>query len=140
MKKATVLSALILAAGLFSMQAKSQSIVDPGVSVHNYKHPNKAAKAKALKADENIVRVPSMNTIERYGKQQHRGHRSTTPKYAPRPAALVVIRKYNVEGIEINPLNSPRNYKTPNSKVNHFNSQIADYHKSSDKSIYPTVD
>ncbi|KAA6439231.1 hypothetical protein FEM33_13215 [Dyadobacter flavalbus] len=140
MKKATVLSALILTAGLFSMQAKSQSIVDPGVSVHNYKHPNKAAKAKALEADRNTVRVPSLGTVERYSKQQHRQHISTTPKYAPRPAALVVTRRYNVEGVEINPLNSPRNYKTPHNKVKVSNSEIADYHKNSDKSIYPTVD
>lgn len=140
MKKATLISAVILAAGLFTLPAQSQSIVDPGVSVYNYKHPNKAAKAKALDANKNTVRVPSMNTVARYSKQQHRGEYITTPKYAPRPATLVVTRKYNSEGIEINPLNSPRNYKTPNTKVNSTNSELADYHKNGDKSVYPTVD
>ena len=64
MKKATLISAVILAAGLFTLPAQSQSIVDPGVSVYNYKHPNKAAKAKALGYDARIFDSQNNTALE----------------------------------------------------------------------------
>ena len=117
--------------------AQSQSIVDPGVSVHNYKHPNKAAQAKAQKTGTTI-RVANLNAVERNGKQQRSRYVSSTPKYAPRPVSLVVMRDYEVKGIEINPLVSPRNYKTPTYPVIKDTSQIAD--QGTSENPYPTVD
>ncbi|MEO6283470.1 MAG: hypothetical protein ABIN80_02075 [Dyadobacter sp.] len=138
MRKINFTAAFILSAVMIAFTAKSQSIVDPGVSVHNYKHPNKAAQAKAKNAD-NTIKVANFNTIERYGKQQRSRYSSSTPKYAPRPVALIVTRDYAVKGIDINPLVSPRNYKTPNNFVIKDTAQLAD--KSGiDSSPYPTVD
>jgi hypothetical protein len=138
MRKTTLATALILSAVMMAFTAKSQSIVDPGVSVHNYKHPNKAAQAKA-KNSGNTIKVANFNTIERHGKQYRSRYVSNTPKYAPRPVALIVMRDYKVKGIEINPLVSPRNYKTPSYFIDKDTSQIAD--KSGiDNSPYPTVD
>lgn len=138
MNKKTSLLSLIFAVGTLAINANAQSIVDPGVSVHNYKHPNKAAKAKARRGND--VTVNNLKTVETYSKHQNSRYASSTPKYAPRPVTLVVTKRYNVEGIEINPLLSPRNYKTPTNSGSSNNSQLADYHNNSDKSVYPTVD
>jgi hypothetical protein len=87
MRKTILSTAIILSAIAMAFTAKSQSIVDPGVSTHNYKHPNKAAKAKANDSSKEI-KVASYNTVERYSKhQQSRRYVSSTPKYAPRPVA-----------------------------------------------------
>ncbi|GGM92289.1 hypothetical protein GCM10010967_26810 [Dyadobacter beijingensis] len=137
MKKATFLIAILII-GLFTITANAQSIVDPGISVYNYKHPNKAAQAKAAGKDQKTVRVANIRTVERFGKYQQ-GYVSTTPKYAPRPATLVVTREYKPEGVEINPLLSPRNYKTPTISVNKDTAQMADYYTAPDK-VYPTRD
>ncbi|KAA6439876.1 hypothetical protein FEM33_09895 [Dyadobacter flavalbus] len=113
MYKSAILVILILV-NLGTMDVKAQSIVDPGVSTHNYKHPQKAAKAKANQNASQIIRVPNLKTIESDYKRHNQGrYVNTTPKYAPRPAALIVTRKYQKEGVDINPLISPRNYKTP---------------------------
>lgn len=137
MKKITFLIA-ILFAGLFTVAASAQSIVDPGISVYNYKHPNKAAQAKAAGKDQNTIRVANMRTVERFGKYQTR-YVNTTPKYAPRPATLVVTREYKPQGVEINPLTSPRNYKTPAVNVTRDTAQMAEYYNTPDK-VYPTQD
>lgn len=137
MKKATFLIAIFIA-GLFTLTATAQSIVDPGISVYNYKHPNKAAKAKAAGKDQNTIRVANMRTVERFGKYQQ-GSFSTTPKYAPRPATLVVTREYKPQGVEINPLTSPRNYKTPTLAPARDTAQMAEYYSTPD-SVYPTQD
>ncbi|GGH28083.1 hypothetical protein ACN9ML_06965 [Dyadobacter endophyticus] len=137
MKKVPFLTAIFIA-GLFTIAASAQSIVDPGISVYNYKHPNKAAQAKAAGKDQNTIRVANIRTVERFGKYQTR-YVSTTPKYAPRPATLVVTREYKPEGVEINPLNSPRNYKTPTPSVSKDTAQMADYYNTPDK-VYPTQD
>ncbi len=140
MKKTPFLTTVILVACLLAFNSNAQSIVDPGVSIYNYKHPNKAAKAKAGKEGQNTIKVANLNTVERYNKQQRNRYVSTTPKYAPRPSSLVVYRDYQVQGIEINPLVSPRNYKTPTNSGTKDTSQLADYHNNSDKAVYPTVD
>lgn len=114
MYKSPFIIAVLLSAGLIfnSANAQSSNQVDPGISTHNYKHPNKAAKAKAQRTDEIVV--SNINTIETYSKQQNSRYVSTTPKYAPRATPLVLNRTYQKEGVDINPLISPRNYKTPN--------------------------
>ena len=137
MKKATFLIAILITS-LFTIAANAQSIVDPGISVYNYKHPNKAAQAKAAGKDQNTIRVANIRTVERFGKYQTR-YVSTTPKDAPRPATLVVTREYKPEGVEINPLTSPRNYKTPAISVSKDTAQMAEYYNTPDK-VYPTQD
>lgn len=139
MKKSFLISAAILISGFISGVVKAQStIVDPGMSTHNYKHPNKAAKAKALKNDGIVV--SNINTIELYSKQQNTRHVSTTPKYAPRATPLVVTRTYKKEAIDINPLISPRNYKTPNVAERNNASDVANIKSKIDTSGYLTID
>ena len=139
MKKISNIGVAFVAATILSISAQAQSIVDPGVSVHNYKHPNKAAQAKAISGNKNAVRVPTLGTVEQYGKYSRIRSGSNTPKYAPRPAALVVTRNYKAEGVDINPLVSPRNYKTPNIEPRKDTAQYADYYQSGE-SVYPTRD
>lgn len=138
MLKSSFLAALILAS-LGTIAAKAQSIVDPGVSTHNYKHPNKAAKAKAN--SNNSIRVANMKTVESFYKRQNPAvYSNNTPKYAPRAATLVITRSYQKDDVHLNPLLSPRNYKTSNTLRNKTDSEVADYQISSDSTSYPTVD
>jgi hypothetical protein len=138
MKNVKFLAAAMVAVTIFSSQVSAQSIVDPGISVHNYKHPNKAAIAKQSRP---AVQVATMKTVENAGKYQRSRYMSSTPKYAPRPATLVVMREYKVEGVDINPLISPRNYKTPNIAVpERDTAQMADYYNKAENSVYPTTD
>ena len=137
MKKSLIIFVLLLVAGFISSSVNAQSsLVDPGLSTHNYKHPNKAAKAKAQKTDGIVV--SNINTIENYSKQQNSRYVSTTPKYAPRATPLVVTRTYRKEGVDINPLISPRNYKTPNMNEKSVNSEVANSQSKSD--TFPNVD
>ncbi|WP_247232241.1 hypothetical protein [Telluribacter sp. SYSU D00476] len=118
-----------------SASAQSKVQVDPGVSVHNYKHPNKAQKAKQLNDDRNTVEVPSIGLVERVTTARERGKVRHTPKYANRPAALAVPVGGEKEGSTINPLNSPRNYKTkPASKPSNSNTSVADLPKAGKQS------
>ena len=140
MIKSKFVSAIVLA--IFGTVAvNAQSIVDPSISVYNYKHPNKAAKAKSGNG-ENTIRVANRNTVESYYKRQNRGTNvTTTPKYAPRPASLVVTKTYQKEGVDINPLVSPRNYKTPaTSLATKSNVEVADYYNPTDTTMLPTID
>jgi hypothetical protein len=138
MSKSSILLALsvfgCLATG--SVVAQNKTIVDPGVSTHNYKHPNKAAKASE---SQNEIRVPSQNTVERYSKMRYSGPKTSTPKYAPRPAALVVVRTTEKEDALVNPLTSSRNYKTAKVGGRTQNAALANYEVSRD-SIYPNQD
>lgn len=139
MKKSILISAAIIISGFISGVVKAQStIVDPGISTHNYKHPNKAAKAKALKNDGIVV--SNINTIESYSKQQNSRYVSTTPKYAPRATPLVVTRTYKIEAVDINPLISPRNYKTPNTSERSSSQDVANVKSKRDTLGYLTVD
>jgi hypothetical protein len=117
--------------------AQNSSIVDPGVSTHNYKHPNKATKARQT---ESQVRVPSINTVERYGKMRQNGRTSNTPKYAPRPATLVVVKTSQQEETHLNSLTSTRNYKTSQSHGKGQNTALANSYEVSKDSIYPNQD
>ncbi|WP_229216271.1 hypothetical protein [Dyadobacter frigoris] len=139
MRKSFLISAAIIISGFISGSVYAQSsIVDPGMSTHNYKHPNKAAKAKALKNDGIVV--SNINTIESYSKQQNTRYVSTTPKYAPRATPLVVTRTYKKEAVDINPLISPRNYKTPNIAERSTSSEVANLKSKTDTLGYLTVD
>jgi len=141
MYKSSIIFAVVLSATLLINKsvAQSSSQVDPGISTHNYKHPNKAAKAKAQRTDE--VVVSNINTIETYNsKQPNTRYVSTTPKYAPRTTPLVVTRTYQKEGVEINPLVSPRNYKTSGNADKGQKPTVAVVQYQSDSLDYPTVD
>jgi len=130
----------IAIAVLLAGSLKAQSIVDPGVSTHNYKHPQKAAKAKAYENGRKEIRVANINTVETFYKRQNKGVVNSTPKYAPRPATLVVTRSFEKEEGGINPLLSPRNYKTPTNYKVKRNWEVADFSNPSDSTLYPTVD
>lgn len=91
-----------------TMPLKAQSYVDPGISVHNYKHRNKAEKARADKKERSgMIEVTSTQKKQRVIK-------NTTSKYAIQPANLVVIKNQKKENNSVNPLTSSRNYKTSN--------------------------
>ena len=139
MRKSFLIFAAIIISGFVYNAVQAQStIVDPGMSTHNYKHPNKAAKAKALKNDGIVV--SNINTIESYSKQQNSRYVSTTPKYAPRATPLVVTRTYKKEAVDINPLISPRNYKTPNIPERSSSQDVANVKNKKDTLGYLTVD
>lgn len=128
-----------LVAGIFSaslVQAQSKSSVDPGISTHNYKHPNKAAQARE---SETKIRVSNLGTVERYVKNRRSGYSSSTPKYAVRPASLVLIRTSPKEGLALNPLTSPRNYKTSSGFTPAKTYELADIEMTPD-SVYPNRD
>lgn len=98
--------------GIFEAFAQEESRVkvDPGVSVHNYKHPNKAAKAR--KMQEAVTR--------RFGSRVGIVRRSTnapslhvpheTPKYARRSGWIFFKRPTN-NVTRLNPLTNPAHYK-----------------------------
>ncbi|MBE9462986.1 hypothetical protein ACFP1I_14705 [Dyadobacter subterraneus] len=139
MRKSFLIFAAIIISGFIAGAVKAQStLVDPGMSTHNYKHPNKAAKAKALKNDGIVV--SNINTIESYSKQQNSRYVSTTPKYAPRATPLVVTRTYKKEAVDINPLISPRNYKTPNVTERSSSQDVAKIKSKADTLGYLSVD
>lgn len=105
MKKLKAITALLGVSVLSLTFAVAQS--DPGISTHNYKHPNKAKIAKKQNQG---------NTVTVVSTQQ-----STTPnnmpKYASRPASLVVETSGVEKETQINPLVADRNYKTSNAST-----------------------
>jgi hypothetical protein len=136
LKSSMLLALAVVGLTTGAVVAQNKTIVDPGVSTHNYKHPNKAAKASE---SQNEIRVPSQNRVERYSKMRHNGRKSSTPKYAPRPAALVVVKTSEKEESLVNPLTSSRNYKTAKVGGRTQNTELANYEVSKD-SIYPNQD
>lgn len=95
---------------LFGTYSFAQS--DPGVSIHNYKHPNKARKAKQENSEGVSVRTMDYLTAKRLETIRGKAKGSTMPKYARRYPALSVRTEPVDRSYEINPLNSPQNYKT----------------------------
>ena len=107
MKKITY--SIALATGLlllaFTTQAQSRVSVDPGISVNNYKHPNKARKAKSMQTETGQAAA----IVEpRLGNRF-----SNTPKYANRPGARVFLGTESGRDVHLNPLNDSNHYKTP---------------------------
>jgi len=83
---------------LVSLQTHAQSLIDPGISSHNYKMPNKAKFATG--AHQFIVT-----------RQIADGGKTQTPKYAAQASTLFEVKdkkKVNT----INPLAIVANYKT----------------------------
>jgi hypothetical protein len=133
--KTYLIAAFVFSSLLVTNVGHSQSIVDPGVSTHNYKHPNKAAKAKEIKGDKNKIVVGTFksNKTPRVGKNVVT---TNTPKYKSTPKNLVVFRRYSSEGVEINPLNSDRHYKAAPLRKAEAKSEIA----STEVIQYPNID
>jgi hypothetical protein len=138
MLKSKVLSAIFISGILVaqSLQAQTRSLVDPGISTHNYKHPNKAAKARSV---ESTITVPNINTVEKSVRNPRRGYASTTPKYTARPGTLVITKTFEKEKSPINPLLSSRNYKTQANPAVAKNAELANGIMTPD-SIYPNKD
>lgn len=97
--------------------AQNRVQVDPGFSVNNYKHPNKAKSAKAMQA------APE-GAIANAIVEPRRGNRfAHTPKYASRPGSRVLLETESGREVYLNPFNSPHNYKTPASTITPENSE-----------------
>ncbi|MBX9852238.1 MAG: type IV pilin N-terminal domain-containing protein [Cytophagaceae bacterium] len=79
--KRTIIAAVLIAAFQFSFAQVNNS--DPSVSVHNYKHPNKAAYAKKNKLDKNT----ELKTVE-VNRNDNYKHSASNKKISKR-AALV---------------------------------------------------
>lgn len=93
-------------------RAQAIQISDPGISAHNYKHPNKAAaapKAKLLVESTRPALAARFATLN-----VGRPDTDPTPKYAPREIHFVVFTRQRTQRNAINPLVSTRNYKTGN--------------------------
>lgn len=112
--KKLVYSALAVATFLLIANtafAQSRVAVDPGFSVNNYKHPNKAKQAKAQQV---APEGASANAIV----ESRQGNRfNNTPKYASRPGSRVLLDTESGREMYLNPFDSPHNYKTPASPV-----------------------
>lgn len=112
--KPLIFAAILLCSASLGNAARSQGIriSDPGISTHNYKHPNKAAAApKAGLAVESsnpalAARFATLNV--------GRTKTDPTPKYAPREIRFVVFTRHRTQRNVLNPLVSTRNYKTGN--------------------------
>lgn len=100
---------LSVALVLSALGGNAQVQVDPGISPNNYKHPNKAKKAQAA---QQTVEVPTLEQVKKQ-EAESEGHKIVTPKYAKRPATLVVAQPSEESGVQVNPMKSPANYKAP---------------------------
>jgi hypothetical protein len=100
LKSITILLGVSALSLTFAVAQSNQ--VDPGISTHNYKHPNKAKLAKKQNQG---------NTITVVSNQQSKTL-NNMPKYASRPASLVVETPGVGNEAHINPLVAERNYKT----------------------------
>ena len=91
-------------------QESSRTQVDPGVSVHNYKHPNKAVRAKKM---EPVVRQrtrPRVGIVRRSSASPMPKEHHQTPRYARR-SGWTFFRKSQPSSSVINPLANPHHYK-----------------------------
>ncbi|KAA6439232.1 hypothetical protein FEM33_13220 [Dyadobacter flavalbus] len=91
--------------------AQASRPIDQGISIHNYKQPNKAAEARkntteGIRIAENRIRIAGSSSYRKNGNQDY------TPKYRATAYAVVIPVKQQKEKSGINPLTSRRNYKT----------------------------
>lgn len=86
--------------------------VDPGVSVHNYKHPHKAKKAESLQKVYSPSRFTSrVGIVPRAVMAPRASVQPSTPKYKRR-SAWSFFKNSNPTPTRLNPLTNPGNYKT----------------------------
>lgn len=93
-------------------QDKQKMEVDPGISVHNYKHPHKAKMADSMQQARSSHHLPSRVGIVPRAVIVPRGVvQPSTPKYRQRPG-WSIFRNPNPMPTRLNPLTNPGNYKT----------------------------
>lgn len=112
--KPLILAALLASISSLGNTASSQPIriSDPGISTHNYKHPNKAAAAPKARL---VVESSAPALAARFATLNvGRPENDPTPKYAPREVRFVIFTRQRTQRNAINPLISTRNYKTGN--------------------------
>lgn len=102
---------MLVIAGLDGWAQESSRVkVDPGVSVHNYKHPNKAILAKKRQPQEvrrstSRVGIVRRSTVSPMPRTYHQ-----TPRYARR-SGFTFFRRSNPRPTVLNPLTNPNHYK-----------------------------
>ncbi len=92
-------------------QSSSEVKVDPGVSVHNYKHPNKARQAKKMQPPQVDRSSSRVGIVPRSSMSPKPRTYHQTPKYAKR-SGWTFFRRSNPTPSVLNPLINPNNYKT----------------------------
>lgn len=104
--------AMILSSFEAFSQEEQKMKVDPGVSIHNYKHSHKAKKAAKLQRIERRGHFRSGVGIGRRSIiAPDARYQISTPKYKHRPFWLFP-RKAKPVPTRLNPLTNPANYKT----------------------------
>lgn len=95
-------------------QGETKVKVDPGVSVHNYKHPHKAKMADSMQKAQNRRRFPSrVGIVPRAVMAPRDIVQPSTPKYKQRSrSGWSIFRNSNPTPTQLNPLTNPGNYKT----------------------------
>lgn len=91
-------------------QGESKLKVDPGVSINNYKHPNKAAKAKMMQEATPRKFTSRVGIVKRSTNAPTNVVPHETPKYARRPV-WVFFKRSNTSATQLNPLTNPNHYK-----------------------------
>lgn len=71
--------------------AQDKRLTDPGISVHNYKHPNKAIQAKALGYDQGVS-IDLKKAFRQVYKHQNENNLAT--KSSPYP---FIVKKMKVK-------------------------------------------
>lgn len=95
--------------------AQARHMTDPGISTHNYKHPNKAAEALESVHSGFVMEASNPALAARFATLDvGRPKTDPTPKYAARPVRFVVFTRQRRQHNAINPLISTSNYKTGN--------------------------
>jgi hypothetical protein len=75
--------------------AQDKRLTDPGISVHNYKHPNKARQAKSLGYDKGIVVDLKKIKIKPYKNQNENNWASQSSPYP-----FIIKKGVSDEGIK----------------------------------------
>jgi len=89
-----------------NVSAQINNNADPGFSVHNYKQPHKAKLAKKMESRQDNPQI-DVSVEPRMGNRFNH-----TPKYAARPALIIVGATQSGKEFNLNPLNSPHHYKS----------------------------
>lgn len=95
-------------------QDKSKVKVDPGISVHNYKHPNKAARAKEQEVITRRRYTSRVGIFKRSTRSPIMREVSQPPKYAKRRGFVLFKRSGPKEATRLNPLINSEHYKLGN--------------------------
>ena len=102
---------MIFIAGLDSWAQESSRVkVDPGVSIHNYKHPNKAVQAKKMQSVQSRRSGSRVGIVKRSLVSPMPRTSHQTPRYAPR-SGWTFFRRSNPRPTVLNPLTNPNHYK-----------------------------